>query len=117
MPFIYLIFAFILNAAGTILFKMEARKGIDLSGSLYRIVANNYLIVAGFALFAVNAIFYILALRSLPLAIAYPIMTIMSLIIVTAASIFLFSEHIAPIQIVGYALLVVAIILIFSFGK
>ena len=117
MPFIYLAIAFILNAAGTILFKMEARRGIDMSGSIYHIIANNYLMVTGFVLFAINAVFYIIALRTLPLAIAYPVMTIMSLIIVTAASIIIFNEHINGIQIIGYVLLVTAIILIFCFGK
>lgn len=117
MPFIYLIAAFILNAIATILFKVEAGRGIDLSGGLYAILSHNYLIILGFVLFAMNAIFYILALRTLPLAIAYPIMTVMSLIIVTAASVILFSEHINAVQIVGYMLLVIAIILIFYFGK
>lgn len=115
MGIIYLIIAFVLNGTATVLFKVEAKDGINLKGSLLHIIANNYAMIIGFVLFAINAIFYILALRSLPLGLAYPIMTIMSLMIVTAASIILFHEHINTVQIVGYVLLIVAIVLIFSF--
>ncbi|MDB5188941.1 MAG: putative Conserved rane protein [Candidatus Nomurabacteria bacterium] len=115
MGIIYLIIAFILNGTATVLFKVEAGKGIILKGSLLHIISSNYAMILGFILFAINAIFYILALRSLPLALAYPVMTVMSLIIVTAASIIIFHEHITPVQIVGYLLLIVAIVLIFNF--
>ena len=116
MGVLYLIIAFVLNGTATVLFKVEASKGISLKGSLPHIITSNYAMIIGFILFAINAIFYILALRSLPLALAYPIMTVMSLIIVTAASIILFNEHINTIQIIGYILLIVAIVLIFSFS-
>ena len=117
MAFIYLISAFIFNAAGTILFKVQATRGVSFSGSLQSIIAHNYIVLIGFLLFAINSVFYLLALRTVPLAIAYPVMTIMSLVIVTVASMKLFNEHITPIQIIGYGLLLLAIILIFYFGK
>ncbi|GEM_PF-2334462 len=114
MGIVYLIIAFVLNGTATVLFKVEASNGINLKGSLPHILMHNYAMIIGFVLFTINAIFYILALRSLPLGVAYPVMTVMSLIIVTAASIILFNEQINTIQIVGYILLIAAIVLIFN---
>jgi multidrug transporter EmrE-like cation transporter len=117
MPILYLIIAFILNSAGNVVFKIAATRGIILQGDFLSIIWRNYLVILGFLLYAVNACFYVLALRTLPLSIAYPIMLVMSLIIVNIISIFLLHESLNNMQLIGYALLILGVVVIFYFQK
>lgn len=74
----------------------------------------NYIILLGVTLFALNIIFYILALSKINLSIAYPFMTIGGLFLITIISYFLFKETITPVQLGGVGLLVIGIVLIMS---
>ena len=80
MSIIYLIIAFILNSAGSVTFKFAANRGVMLHGSLFSIISHNYLIIVGCFLFALNAIFFVLALRTLPISIANPVMLVMTIV-------------------------------------
>ena len=115
MQILYLIIAFILNSVGNVIFKIGATKGIVLHGSFFHIIKGNYLVILGFLFYAINAFFYILALRTLPISIAYPIMLVMSLLLVNIAAIFILHEHLNETQLIGYALLVLGIIIIYHF--
>ncbi len=117
MSVIYLIIAFILNAAGSVTFKLAANRGIVLSGPFLSILARNYLVIVGCALFAVNAIFFVLALRSMPLSVANPIMLVMSFLIVGAVSVLFLDERLDILQLLGYVLLVIGVIIIFYFKR
>ena len=117
MALLYITIAFILNAAGNILFKVAANRGIVFHGSLINLFSKNYILIFGFVLYAINALFYALALKSLPLSIAYPIMVVMSLLIITIFSISFLHENINTIQIIGYLLLVLSVFLIFYFSN
>jgi multidrug transporter EmrE-like cation transporter len=118
MPIFYLIIAFILNATGSVMFKVAAnRGGFSLQGSFFSILSNNFPFILGCFLFAANAIFFVLALRTLPLSIANPVMLITSFIIVAIVSILLFHERLDALQLVGYALLILGVIIIFYFQK
>ncbi|MDR3519956.1 MAG: hypothetical protein P4L63_03685 [Candidatus Pacebacteria bacterium] len=117
MSIIYLIIAFILNSAGSITFKLAANRGVVLQGSLITLISRNYLIFVGCFLFALNAIFFVLALRNLPLSIANPIMLVMSFIIVGIASVSLLNERLDAMQLIGYALLILGVVVIFYFQK
>ncbi len=117
MSILYLIIAFIFNSAGSIVFKIAANRGIVFHGSLFSIIYRNYLFIAGCFLFAVNAVFFVLALRTLPLSVANPIMLIMSFIIVAIVSMLLLHERLDVLQLIGYALLIVGVIIIFYFQK
>ena len=117
MPIFYLIIAFILNSVGSVIFKVAADHGVILKGSILHIISGNYLIILGCFIFAINAFFYVLALRSIPLSIANPVMLVMSLVIVSIASVFLFHERIDNIQMFGYALLILSVVIIFYFNK
>ena len=113
-----LIIALILNSIGTVMFKLAAnRGGFVLHGSLFSILSHNYLFILGCFLFALNAIFFVLALRTLPLSIANPIQMILSFIIVGIVSISLFHERLDYMQLIGYALLVLGVVIIFYFQK
>ncbi len=109
----YLIIAFIFNSAGSIVFKVAANRGIVLNGSLFDILSRNYLVLIGCILFAVNALFFILALRTMPLSIANPVMLVMSFIIVAAVSVLFLGEHLDVWQLIGYAMLILGILIIF----
>src|ERR1035437_144418 len=118
MSIMYLIIAFILNSTGSVMFKVAAnRGGFILQGSFFSILYHNYPFILGCFLFATNAIFFVLALRTLPLSIANPVMLIMSFIIVSIISILLLNERINSFQLIGYALLILGVIIIFYFQK
>ncbi len=118
MAYIYLILAFSLNAVASILLKLHANKGFATNNivSLSFITENFYFFLALF-LFATNVIFYTLALSKLPLSTAYPIMVVMSFLIVNSFSFFYFKEHITSPQVIGYLMIIVGITLVVSFSK
>lgn len=118
MAVTYLIVAFVLNAGASILLKLHANKGFATNNilSLSFITQNFYFFLALF-LFATNVIFYTFALTKMPLSVAYPIMVVMSFLIVNSFSFFYFKEHIITPQIIGYIMIVVGITLVVSFSK
>lgn len=104
MPFLYLFIAFIFNALANIFLKLKAEQGLLASGfsALF---------------FAANFLFYYLALRSVPLSTAYPIMVGASFLIINSYAYFFLSEKINLLQILGYMLIVSGIIVVFYFTK
>jgi multidrug transporter EmrE-like cation transporter len=113
MAYFYLILAFSLNAAGNVLIKLGSVEGLDLSSKMpIAIIINNWQLVAGCFVFAGNIFFYFLALRTLPLAVAYPVMVGMTFLIVTVASLMLFREHITALQYFGFAAIVLGLVLV-----
>jgi multidrug transporter EmrE-like cation transporter len=118
MQILYLIIAFIFNSMGSVMFKVAAnRGGFVLHGSLFSILSNNYLFILGCFFFALNAVFFVLALRTLPLSIANPIMLIMSFIIVGVVSISVLHERLDSMQLIGYVILILGVVIIFYFQK
>lgn len=116
MSFVYLILAFILNGAANVLLKVSALRGVDLgSYNPVVLITKNYLLVGGLVLFASNVVFYYLALRAMPVSIAYPVMVVMSFLIINSYAVWGIGESISVGQMVGYALLVLGLILIFYF--
>jgi multidrug transporter EmrE-like cation transporter len=117
MSFIYLITAFSFNAIANILLKVQARAGLKFEGFNLVTLKNNWLFLLGLFLFATNVIFYFLALRNIPISVAYPVMMVMSFLIINGYAYFFLSEKITPGQIVGYLFVIIGIIMIFSFAK
>lgn len=116
MPIIYLLLAFTLNGVANIILKVSANRGLDLSvWNPATLVAKNYLFLLGLAIFAANVIFYFLALRSIPISVAYPVMVVMSFLLINAYAVWGLGEVITPGQVVGYFLLVLGLIMIFYF--
>lgn len=117
--FIYLIIAFSLNSIANILLKLKARQGgFELADlNLLGLISHNFLFLAGIFLFAVNVVFYFLALRAIPLSTAYPVMTVMSFLIINSYAYFFIGEEIGMMQIVGYLFIIMGIIFIFYFSK
>ena len=102
MGWIYLVIAFVLNAVANALLKVAADHGIILSGMpLLGLVRANIVLICGLFLFAANVIFYTLALRALPLSLAYPVMVVGTFLLVSTFSMLYFKETITIIQIIG----------------
>jgi multidrug transporter EmrE-like cation transporter len=81
------------------------------------LVRENAILITGLAAFASAAVFYFLALRSIPLTIAYPTMVVASFLIVNCYALLYLNEQITPLQMSGYALIIVGLLVIYSFGK
>lgn len=118
MPYLLLMGAFTLNALANIFLKLGALRGIAFSGlSFGQILSQNLFAIIGLACFALNAFFYFLALRHVPLTIGYPIMVVMSLLIINSYAMFALKEEVSLVQLVGYALIIAGIALVFFFKR
>lgn len=109
MAYVFLIGAFLLNSTANILLKRGALNGIRFDVSLTEFFHMNIMLILGFAAFALNALLYFLALRTLPITIAYPVMVGMSFLIIALAGVMYFGETLSTIHIVGYVLLAAGI--------
>ncbi len=118
MHYLFLILAFTLNATANILLKVGSSKGLLLTGApLGELIAHNAQTLLGITLFGLNAVFYFLALRDIPLSVGYPIMVVATLLIVNAYAAIALREHISAPQLVGYALIIAGIALVFLFKR
>lgn len=112
MAYFLLTLAFVCNGLANVLLKAGSAKGIVLQGSPTAILSHNLAFLAGLFLFAVNAFFYFLALRTLPLSVAYPVMVAMSFIIVGFFAWSMFGERFSTLQLCGYALIFLGTLLV-----
>lgn len=118
MFYVYLIVAFILNASGNIFLKLGSRHGFVIEPfTLYSLLISNWQFIVGCVLFVLNVPFYFLALKYIPLSVAYPVMVGMSFLLVNVSAFFLFKEPLHLLQIVGYVCMVVGIILVVAYGR
>jgi multidrug transporter EmrE-like cation transporter len=118
MAILFLIIAFVVNAFASVLLKLNTVKGAGFKNlvSLETITGNLYLWFA-LLLFAANVGFYYLALRSIPLSVAYPVMVVGTFLIVSTSSLLIFKESLNGVQIVGYVLVILGITLVSYFAK
>lgn len=108
-----------LGATGQLLFKSAARgmasfAELGLTGLLTTMFTSPK-ILGGFACFFISSVLWIIALRTIPLSIAYP-MVALSYIIIFAGSYFLFGEAVTWRHWTGAALIVMGILLIAGKG-
>lgn len=113
--FLLLILSILLGASGQLLFKGAARGLPPFSElGLARLIITMFstpLILGGFACFFVSSVLWIVALRSVALNIAYP-MVALSYIIIFIGGYYLFSEPLSWRHWIGALLIVAGIILI-----
>ena len=115
---IYLTIAFTLNSIANIILKVKAQQGLQFAGlNLWQMLTHNLLFICGLLIFAINVIFYFLALRSIPLSTAYPIMGVMCFLIINFYAYFFLSEKINTWQLIGYILVVIGVIFVSYFSK
>lgn len=116
MPYFYLVSAVLFNSLANILLKTQAQKGLDMSSfNLWYLITHNYLFITSVIAFAVNLIFYLFALRHIPISVAYPIMIAFSFIIINGSAHVIFHEQIQLLQILGYLLILVGLSLVVVF--
>jgi multidrug transporter EmrE-like cation transporter len=113
MGYLFLAFALVLNATANVLLKIGATRlgGLDEPNLAGRLITD-YHLLAGLSLFALNVVFYVLALARLNLSVAYPIMMAGGVVIVVAASVLLLHETLTIRQAIGLFLLIVGIVLV-----
>jgi multidrug transporter EmrE-like cation transporter len=112
VAYLYLTLAFSLNSIANILLKLGAERGLSLSGGLFVIIQANWQLLLGLTIFASNIIFYFLALRALPLSVAYPVMVVMGFLIVNGYALLALHEPITTGQYMGYLLIVIGLTLV-----
>ncbi len=109
MGYIFLVIALTLNASANILLKLGSGrigelKGLGLVEMIPRLLTNYYLII-GLLFFALNVVFYTIALNRLNLSIAYPIMMAGGVLIITFFSAFVLGESLSASNWVGIGLI------------
>ncbi|MDP4008071.1 MAG: SMR family transporter [Candidatus Peregrinibacteria bacterium] len=111
MGYIFLITAMVLNAIANIMMKIgSGNLNYFTEYGIIQGLLKNYILIIGVFLFALNVMFYVLALSKINLSIGYPIMAIGGLSIITIVSYFFLKEAISPLQLVGLLLILVGII-------
>ncbi len=114
MQWVELSVGVLFNALANILMKYgvkHLRLGQTSAGVLAR-VATDPALLLGVASFALALAGYGAALRRVPLSTAYPIMTGLGLIIVSAVSTVLFREGFTALKSVGVVLILVGVVLV-----
>lgn len=118
MSIFYLIAAFLLNSFANIFLKIGANSGARLWPIKFpETLADNKYLFFGLVLFALNVFFYSASLKSLPLSVAYPVMVGMSFFLVNGYSAFWLGEKVSGLQLLGYVLIVLGIIVVTFFAK
>lgn len=116
MKYLFLILALLLNTSANILMKISANKinTIEISHPKDVIIAIIKLptLIIAVILFALNILFYILALTKINISIAYPIMTSVGFLIISIFSTFYLKESLTLLQIIGIILIAIGITLI-----
>lgn len=118
MHYLFLVLAFTLNAVANILLKVGSSKGLLLTGASFgEIIVHNGATLLGILFFGLNAVFYFLALRDIPLSLGYPVMVVSTLLIVNAYAVIALKEQVSTPQVIGYALIIAGIALVFLYKR
>jgi drug/metabolite transporter (DMT)-like permease len=97
-----LTFSAAMAAIGQVLLKLGADGQLGLMGLI------NPRVIGGLALYGFNVIIWLVALARLPLHVVYPF-TVLTLVLVFAASVILLGERPSPLVIGGWTVVVVGI--------
>ena len=116
---VLLIISIALGACGQLMFKAASRNLPPFSelglAKLMLTMFTTPLILAGFTSFFISSVLWIVALRSVPLSMAYP-MVALSYVIIFAGSYYLFGEAVGWRHWVGAGLIISGILLITGRG-
>ncbi len=113
MAALLLIFAVILNTGANILLKIGSTEGIflkDVSVGIF--FQKNWQTLLGLALFALNVFFYFIALKRLPLSVAYPVMVGGTFVLVNTFAAIGLGEQVSWQHLLGYALILAGVTLV-----
>lgn len=105
---VYLAIAVACNTAANVLVKAAGMRTLESVAATYV----SPLFILGTGLFAINLLFYVQALKVLPLAIGYPVLVGSSMVGVNLLAIWLFGETMDLRHYLGMALVFVGIVLL-----
>ena len=114
MPYILLLAAVLLNGLANFFLKAASLKETHLSLAS---VAANWQLLVGLFFFALNVVFYFLALRNLKLAVAYPVMVGASFALAFFLSWLFLGEIVNTKQFIGILLILSGIIVVLGFSS
>ena len=106
MAWIFLLIAVVFNSLANIFIKLASYKALAIA-----IYTNAYFML-GLGLFTLSLIFYTLALRGLNVAVAYPVLIGLSLLVITSIAFFFLGEGIKIEQVTGMLLITLGVMLI-----
>ncbi len=113
-PYLLLVVAFVLNSAANIVLKAGSSRGVVFEKFSPALIQQNALLLFGLLLFASNVVVYFLALRSLALSVAYPIMVGASFVLVNGYAAYVLREQLTVMHVVGYVCILVGVVLVLS---
>ena len=115
MGYILLGVALVCNALANFLLKLGSHDFAAVrSVGLMRGIFTNYTLLSGLVLFAINVVFYALALSKIPLSHGYPVAVAGGLIIITTLSALYLHEQVGLWQVVGISLMIIGIVCVFQ---
>ncbi len=116
MSTFFLVTALLFNALANILMKYASTLTTPaLNTPLLQRLTGMYLswpFLIGLFAFGLNLVFYTQALKTLPISIAYPVMTGAGFVFIAVSGIYLFSEKLQPAQMIGIGLVFAGILMI-----
>lgn len=112
MAYIFLVAAFVLNAAANILLKIAATRGFSF-GALLRgeVTVAHGIAALAMVLFAANLGAYLVALSRIPISVGYPIMIGMTFVIVTSFALAT-GERITGLEVIGFMAILGGILIV-----
>jgi multidrug transporter EmrE-like cation transporter len=112
MSYIFLVIAFLLNSLANVLLKKQSSLEIDTTSGLINTFWGARIGLVGLIAFGLNAVFYFLALKNIKLNVAYPVMVGTTFVLVAIGSKIWFSERFTSVQLLGYALVMLGVLLV-----
>ncbi len=109
VSWVFLILASVNSTLGNLLLKKSQLDAVE--GSAWQVLLSPWFF-AGLVCYGVNVVLFVLALRTLPVSIAYPVLAATGFGFLAVAAYFLFSEHLGVLQIAGLAMIVGGILLV-----
>lgn len=107
MAWLFLIFSTIFNSTASMLIKIASINGSSSDNFLDTYLSWQFILAC--FLFASNLFFYAQAIKSIPLYVAYPFVTGITIISLTLFSLFYSNEHISLIDYIAIAMILIAI--------
>ncbi len=104
MKYIFLIFAVLFNVSAYIIFKSLSGKANDLQWFV--------IFSVGLLFGAINTFLFTKSLKEINLGIAYPVFSAASISLIILISVFVFNEKVTFINIVGFLVILIGIILL-----
>lgn len=117
-PFVFLAAALLLNAFANVLIKYSMSRGVPplvpVQGTALAAAAPflSWSYLLGLACFGLNLLCYSLALRSLKISLAYPLMVSLGYLVILAFGWFIFAERLTAMQYVGVGLVLAGLWLV-----